>query len=30
MPYASPAHRSVAELVARFLVARGVDRIFGL
>ena len=24
------AHRSVAELVARFLVARGVDRIFGL
>ena len=26
----SPAHRSVAELVARFLVARGVDRIFGL
>ena len=23
-------HRSVAELVARFLVARGVDRIFGL
>ena len=26
----TPAHRSVAELVARFLVARGVDRIFGL
>jgi acetolactate synthase-1/2/3 large subunit len=26
----SPNHRSVAELVARFLVARGVDRIFGL
>jgi acetolactate synthase I/II/III large subunit len=24
------AHRSVAEIVARFLVARGVDRIFGL
>ena len=24
------SHRSVAELVARFLVARGVDRIFGL
>lgn len=29
MTQASPA-RSVAELVARFLVARGVDRIFGL
>jgi acetolactate synthase I/II/III large subunit len=28
---ASPSpHRSVAELIARFLVARGVDRIFGL
>jgi acetolactate synthase I/II/III large subunit len=27
---AAPAHRSVAEWVARFLVARGVDRIFGL
>ena len=26
----SAAHRSVAEWVARFLVARGVDRIFGL
>ena len=26
----SSLHRSVAELVARFLVARGVDRIFGL
>jgi len=26
----STDHRSVAELVARFLVARGVDRIFGL
>jgi acetolactate synthase I/II/III large subunit len=26
----APAHRSVAEWVARFLVARGVDRIFGL
>ncbi len=26
----TPAHRSVAEIVARFLVARGVDRIFGL
>ncbi len=26
----STAHRSVAEIVARFLVARGVDRIFGL
>jgi acetolactate synthase I/II/III large subunit len=25
-----PAHRSVAEWIARFLVARGVDRIFGL
>jgi acetolactate synthase I/II/III large subunit len=24
------AHRSVAEIIARFLVARGVDRIFGL
>ena len=24
------SHRSVAEIVARFLVARGVDRIFGL
>jgi acetolactate synthase I/II/III large subunit len=30
MASASPAHRSVAEIVARFLVARGVDRIFGL
>jgi acetolactate synthase I/II/III large subunit len=30
MPSASSAHRSVAEIVARFLVARGVDRIFGL
>lgn len=30
-PPAPPAaHRSVAEIVARFLVARGVDRIFGL
>ncbi len=27
---AIPAQRSVAEIVARFLVARGVDRIFGL
>jgi acetolactate synthase I/II/III large subunit len=26
----APSHRSVAEIVARFLVARGVDRIFGL
>lgn len=26
----NPAHRSVAEIVARFLLARGVDRIFGL
>jgi acetolactate synthase I/II/III large subunit len=26
----TPHHRSVAEWVARFLVARGVDRIFGL
>jgi acetolactate synthase I/II/III large subunit len=26
----TPPHRSVAEWVARFLVARGVDRIFGL
>jgi acetolactate synthase-1/2/3 large subunit len=26
----TPSHRSVAEIVARFLVARGVDRIFGL
>ena len=26
----STPHLSVAELVARFLVARGVDRIFGL
>ena len=26
----TPSPRSVAELVARFLVARGVDRIFGL
>ena len=26
----TPAHRSVADIVARFLVARGVDRIFGL
>jgi acetolactate synthase I/II/III large subunit len=25
-----PTHRSVAEIMARFLVARGVDRIFGL
>lgn len=30
LPSAPPAHRSVAEIVARFLVARGVDRIFGL
>jgi acetolactate synthase I/II/III large subunit len=31
-PSAAPstAHRSVAEIVARFLVQRGVDRIFGL
>ena len=26
----APAHASVAEIVARFLVARGVDRIYGL
>jgi acetolactate synthase I/II/III large subunit len=30
MTTAPQAHRSVAEIVARFLVARGVDRIFGL
>jgi acetolactate synthase-1/2/3 large subunit len=30
MTTTSTAHRSVAEIVARFLVARGVDRIFGL
>jgi acetolactate synthase-1/2/3 large subunit len=30
MSTASPANRTVAELIARFLVARGVDRIFGL
>ncbi len=30
MPAAPTAQRSVAEIVARFLVARGVDRIFGL
>jgi hypothetical protein len=31
MAPATPApHRSVAELVARFLQCRGIDRIFGL
>ncbi|MFO0471405.1 MAG: thiamine pyrophosphate-binding protein, partial [Pseudomonadota bacterium] len=29
-PHPDTAHRSVAEWVARFLVARGVDRIYGL
>ena len=26
----APAHATVAEIVARFLVARGIDRIYGL